>query len=110
MKYFNLKHHLLNETYSDDLKSYCYLIQNIMEHIKNNIITKIVIVSEQNLAEHIVQLKQILDKYNLFITEYNTNLYETIIDKTINYIEIGSSSDIKASGLLQLGKILNISH
>lgn len=108
MKYFNLKHHLLNETYPDDLKSSCYLIQNLMEHIKNNIITKIVIVSEQNLAEHIVQLKQILDKYDLFITEYNTNLYETIIDKTINYIEIGSSSDTKASGLLQLGKILNI--
>ena len=108
MKYFNLKHYLLNETYPDDLKSSCYLIQNLMEHIKNNIITKIVIVSEQNLAEHIVQLKQILDKYNLFITEYNTNLYETIIDKTINYIEIGSSSDTKASGLLQLGEILNI--
>ena len=108
MKYFNLKHHLLNETYRDDLKSSCYLIQNLMEHIKNNIITKIVIVSEQNLAEHIVQLKQILDKYDLFITEYNTNLYETIIDKTINYVEIGSSSDTKASVLLQLGKILNI--
>lgn len=108
MKYFNLKHHLLNETYPDDLKSSCYLIQNLMEHIKNNIITKIVIVSEQSLEEHIVHLKQILDKYNLSITEYNTNLYETIIDKTINYIEIGSSSDTKASGILQLGKILNI--
>lgn len=108
MKYFNLKHHLLNETYPEELKSSCYLIKNLMEYIKNNIITKIVIVSEHNLEEHIVRLKQILNKYNLFITEYNTNLYETIIDKTINYIEIGSSSDTKASGLLQLGKILNI--
>ena len=108
MKYFNLKHHLLNEIYPEELKSSCYLIKNLMEYIKNNIITKIVIVSEHNLEEHIVQLKQILNKYNLFITEYNTNLYETIIDKTINYIEIGSSSDTKASGLLQLGKILNI--
>ncbi len=108
MKYFNLKHHLLNETYPEELKSSCYLIKNLMEYIKNNIITKIVIVSGHNLEEHIVRLKQILNKYNLFITEYNTNLYETIIDKTINYIEIGSSSDTKASGLLQLGKILNI--
>lgn len=109
MKYFNLKHHLLNETYPEELKSSCYLIQNLMEYIKHNIITKIVIVSEHNLEEHIVQLKQILNKYNLFITEYNMNLYETIIAKTINYIEIGSSSDTKASGLLQLGKIFNIS-
>ena len=33
---------------------------------------------------------------------------EKIIDKTINYIEIGSLNDTKASGLLQLGKLLNI--
>ncbi len=108
MKYFNLKHHLLNETYPDDLKSSCYLIQDLIEHIKNNTITKIVIVSEENLDEHINHLKQILDKHHLFITEYNRNLYEKIIDKTINYIEIGSLNDTKARGLLQLGKLLNI--
>lgn len=108
MKYFNLKHHLLNETYPDDLKSSCYLIPNLKEYIKTNTITKIVIVSEQSLEEHISNLKQIFNKYNLFITEYSKNLDEKIIDKRINYIEIGSSNDTKASGLLQLGKILNI--
>ena len=108
MKYFNLKHHLLNEHYPDDLKSSCYLIQNLSDYIKNNTITKIVIVSEQSLDEHINNLKKIFQKYNLFITEYNKNLYENIIGKTINYIEIGSSNDTKACGLLQLGQILNI--
>lgn len=108
MKYFNLKHHLLNETYPEELKSSCYLIRNLSDYIKNNTITKIIIVSEKKLEEHINKLKQILDEYNLFITEYNRNLYEKIIDKTINYIEIGSLNDTKASGLLQLGKLLNI--
>lgn len=108
MKYFNLKHHLLNENYSDDLKSSCYLIPNLFDYIKHNKITKIVIVSEENLQEHINMLSKILDKYNLFITEYNKNLDEKIIGKIINYVEIGSSCDTKASGLLQLGKILNI--
>lgn len=65
MKYFNLKHHLLNETYPDDLKSACYLIPNLMEYIKNNLITKIVIVSEQSLEEHIDNLKRIFHKYNI---------------------------------------------
>lgn len=108
MKYFNLKHHLLNEHYPENLKSSCYLIPNLEDYIKDNVITKIVIVSEGNMDEHINNLNQILKKYNLFITEYNKNLYENIIGKTINYVEIGSSNDTKASGLLQLGKILNI--
>ena len=109
MKYFNLKHHLLNEKYPDDLKSACYLISNLKEYIKSEEITKIVIVSEQSLEEHIDNLRQILKKYGLHITEYNKKLNEKIIAKTINYVEIGNSNDTKASGLLQLGKLLNIS-
>ena len=109
MKYFNLKHHLLNKNYPNDLKSLCYLIPNLTNYIKCNQITKIVIVSEKSLDGHIGNLNQIFSKYNLFITEYNQNLNEKIIGKIINYIEIGSSNDTKASGLLELVKILNIS-
>lgn len=108
MKYFNLKHHLLNENYSKDFKSSCYLIPNLFDYIKHNKITKIVIVSEADLEGHINMLSKILNKYNLFITEYNQNLDEKIIGKIINYVEIGPSYDTKASGLLELAKILNI--
>lgn len=108
MKYFNLKHHLLNKKYSYNLKSSCYLISNLFDYIKHNKITKIVIVSEEDLGKHINMLSRIMNKYNLFITEYNRNLDEKIIGKIINYIEIGSSNDTKASGLLELGKILDI--
>lgn len=108
MNYFNLKHHLLNENYSDDLKSNCYLIKNLEEYINCNTFTKIVIVSENSLENHLKSLKNILDKYNLFITEYNTNLYEHILNKTINYIEIGQYNDTKATGICDLADKLQI--
>ena len=108
MNYFNLKHHLLNENYSDDLKSNCYLIKNLEEYINCNTFTKIVIVSENSLENHLKSLKNILDKYNLFITEYNTNLYEHILNKTINYIEIGQHNDTKANGIRDLADKLQI--
>lgn len=108
MKFFNLKHHILNEKYPDNLKSNCYLINDLSKYIEENDFTKIVIVSENNLEEHIVNLKKILDEYNLFITEHNKNLYEHIIETTINYIEIGSTNDTKAIGLENLANILSI--
>ncbi len=108
MNYFNLKHHLLNENYSDDLKNNCYLIKNLEEYINCNTFTKIVIVSENSLENHLKSLKNILEKYNLFITEYNTNLYEYILNKTINYIEIGKHNNTKAIGIHDLAEKLQI--
>lgn len=108
MDYFNLKHNILNQTYPDDLKSSCYLVDNLYEYILNNPITKIVIASEQELDSTIMDIQGILNKYDLFINEYNQNLNEHIINKKINYIEIGATKDTKASGLIELLKILNI--
>ena len=108
MEYFNLKHHLLNETYPDDLKSECYLIKDLRDYIQNNTFTKVVIVSEKELDSDIVRLSEILKKYNLFITEHNRDLNEHIINRIINYIEIGSKMETKKSGLLELIKILGI--
>ena len=108
MKYFNLKHHMLNETYPDNLKSNCYLINDLYSYILDNDFTKIVIVSEDNMDVHLKNLESILSKYNMSVTEYNKNLYEHIISKTINYIEIGAHNDTKASGLLSLIEILGI--
>lgn len=108
MDYFNLKHNILNQNYPDELKSACFLVDNLYEYIINNQITKIVIVSEQELDTTIKKIQDILKKYNLFISEYNKDLYEHVISKKINYIEIGSTKDTKASGLITLSKILNI--
>ena len=108
MDYFNLKHNILNQAYPDDLKSACYLVENLYEYIINNPITKIVIVSEQELDTTIKDIQEIIKKYNLFINEYNKDLNEHIINKKINYIEIGSTKDTKASGLIELSKILSI--
>ena len=108
MAYFNLKHHRLNEGYPEELKSACYLVNDLENHIKQNTITKLVIVSENNLDRHIKNLEEILKRHHLFITEHNRNLYENIIDKTINYIEIGSKCETKATGLINLANILDI--
>lgn len=108
MEYFNLKHHLLNENYPDELKSECHLVDNLKNYIANNDITKVVIVSENELDSTIDEIAPILNKYGLHITEHNKNLNEYLINKIINYIEIGSDMETKASGLLELSKVLNI--
>lgn len=108
MAYFNLKHHLLNDGYPSEFKSSCYLIEDLKKYIMCNDITKIVIVSENELEFHIGNINEILKKYNLFITEHNKKLYEHIIGKTINYIEIGSTNETKATGLINLANMLNI--
>ena len=108
MEYFNLKHHRLNENYPEELKSACYLVNDLEKHIMTNDITKIVIVSEKELDSHINKINNILKKYNLYITEHNRNLYEHAIDKIINYIEIGSENETKATGLINLANILDI--
>lgn len=108
MDYFNLKHNILNKSYPEEFKSACYLIEDLDKYIINNDITKIVIVAEQELDTTIQEIEEILKKYNLFITEYNKNLNEHLLNKKINYIEIGSTKDTKATGLIELAKILKI--
>ena len=108
MKYFNLKHNILNKSYPEGFKSECYLIENLYEYIINNDITKIVIVCEHKLDTVIKEIEEILKKHNLFITEYNQNLNEYLINKKINYIEIGATKDTKATGLIELAEILKI--
>ncbi len=109
LEYFALKHHILNKQYPDNLKSSCYIIADLENYIKSNQnITKIVIVSTDDLSNTINLLQEILNKHGLFITEYYPNLNETILNKVINYIEIGSSNATKASGLNELISILGI--
>ena len=108
MEYFNLKHNILNESYPEEYKSSCYLVENLKNHILSNDITKIVIVSDKNLNPYINELNKILKIYGLFITEYNRNLNEHIINRIINYVEIGATNDTKATGLTELVEILKI--
>lgn len=108
MDYFNLKHNILNNNYPEEFKSACYLIEDLDKYIINNDITKIVIVAEHELDRTIKAIKEILEKHNLFITEYNKKINEHILNKKINYIEIGSTKDTKATGLIELAKILKI--
>ena len=98
MDYFNLKHNILNQTYPGELKSACYLVDNLYEYIINNPITKIVIVSEQELDTTIRDIRGILKKYDLFINEYNKNLNEHIINGCL----------LTWNSRLPLSKILNI--
>ena len=108
LEYFCLKHKLLNEKYSDDLKSNCYVVGDLIDYIRNKDISKIVIVSENKMDNYIKQLDAILKKYNLFITENNNDLYESILNKTINYIEIGACNSTKSTGLKYLINKLKI--
>lgn len=64
--------------------------------------------SDHELDSTIKELHNILKKYHLHITEYNKNLFEHILNKEINYIEIGATNDTKASGLVELTKLLGI--
>ena len=108
LDYFVLKHYLLNKNYPQELKSNCFIVDNLYEYVLTNEITKIVMVSEQGFEEEFTNLKKILMKYNLFITEYNKDLYEHILNKTINYVEIGSCADTKGQGIVDLCDMLNI--
>ena len=110
LEYFNLKHHLLNQCYPDNLKSSCYLIDDLSEYIPNNTFSKVIIVSENDLEKVIKDIKPILEKYHLFVTEYYKKLNEHILNKVINYIEIGSLNISKAEGLAKLADKLHISN
>lgn len=108
MNYFALKHTILNKKYPDNLKSNIKLVNNILEYAKNvNDIVKIVLVSENNLDYILEDIKKLSN--SIFITEYNKNSYESAINKTINYIELGNKYITKAEGLKELIKHLNLS-
>lgn len=109
LEYFCLKHKLLNERYPDNSKSNCYVVDDLIDYVKNKNVSKIVIVSDSKMDNYVKQLDKILKKYNLFITETNNNLYENILNKTINYIEIGASNSTKSTGLKYLINQLKIS-
>jgi len=108
LDYFCLKHILLNKNYPEHLKSNCHVVKELVDYIKNRNVAKIVIVSEENMNGCLKEIAPILKKYNLFITENNSNLYESILDKTINYIEIGACNDNKSTGLRYLMNELEI--
>lgn len=97
-KYFALKHQLLNKKYPLKLKSNVKIIDNLLKNIsEDNDYIKVVYVSEFNMDDILKSIKEFFPK--IFITEYNTNLYESAINKTINYIEIGNKNITKAEGL-----------
>ena len=58
-------------------------------------------------------MDKILDKIKIelpevFITEYNRNSKEAVINKTINYIELGKNNTSKADGIEKLINHLDI--
>lgn len=100
-KYFALKHYLLNQYYPLHLKSNIRIVDDLLKYISNcGDYIKVVYVSEQNLDEFIKMIKNNFP--DICITEYNTNLYESAINKTINYIELGKRNITKAEGLKML--------
>lgn len=109
MDYFALKHHLLNEGYPEGLKSSCYVVEDLVEYLKQDqTVTKIVIVSDNHLESHIENMQGIMQQNGLFLSEYNKDLNEHILNKKINYIELSAKQDTKATGLIELGNILGI--
>lgn len=110
LKFFSLKHTLLNQKYPPNLKSNILITDDLKEYvISHPEIMKLALVSEFSLDSILSELNTLLSKYNLFITEYYRNVYENAINKMINYIEIGSSPDNKAKGIKKLVEILGIS-
>lgn len=97
-KYFALKHNILNNNYPKKLKSNILVVNNLKYYCeKHTDIVKIILVSEKNMDLIVNKINNIFS--NLYITEYNKNLYEYAIDKTINYIEIGNNYSEKSEGL-----------
>lgn len=107
-KYFAEKHLTLNKNYPLDLKSNIYIVDNLLQNINHfNDVIKIIFVSEKNMDNILEKIKLLFP--HIFITEYNKNLYEKAINKTINYIEVSTTNSNKADGLCRLINFLNIS-
>ena len=106
-EYFTLKHMILNEKYPTRLKSNVMVVDDLYYYCKKtNDVVKVLFVSEDNMDT----FKDKFEKEfpNLYITEYYKNSKETTINKTINYIEVGTKPDTKAVGLKLLAKKLKI--
>ena len=109
LAFFTLKHHLLNKSYSAELKSNCFVVPDLYKHVLEcDNITKIVIVSDRSLTGAIEELKPILNAHQLFITEIYQDSYDQVLDKSISYIEIGSTNDNKATGINKLLEVVKI--
>lgn len=107
-KYFLLKHEILNQNYPENLKSNIKLVEDLINYIETaNSVVKVIFVSEKSMDDLIDKLK--IKFPNLYISEYNKNLFESAIDKTINYVEIGTKNTNKLKGLNRLINILNVS-
>lgn len=98
MNYFLLKHNILNQNYPNNLKSNIVMFDDIFDYqTKIDNIINVIFVSEKNMDKIYKMLKK--EFPYLSITEYNKNLYEKAINKTISYIEVGKSCSTKATGL-----------
>lgn len=106
-KYFALKHKILNKTYPKELKSNVLVVDDLLTYCKKHSdIVKAIFVSEDNMDSFVEKFK---NKFpDLYITEYNQNLFEHAINKTINYVEIGRGIKNKADGLKNLINHLGI--
>ena len=106
-KYFALKHNILNKNYPVNLKSNVIVVNNLFEYCKmHSDIVNSVFVSNENMDSIIKKIKK--EFPNLFITEYNKNLYEYAINQTINYVEVSNTSRNKFDGLIELINYLKI--
>lgn len=110
LKFFSLKHTILNERYEKNLQSNIKIVNDLLEYTKdNNEIFKVILVSEKYLEQEIEDIKKMIEGENVFLTEYYKDLKETAINKVISYAEFGCSNKNKANGVLDLAQILNIS-
>lgn len=105
--YFTKKHLLLNEHYSDQLKSNVRLVDDLKSYIKGKKIIKIIVASEDDLSKHIEKILELTNQ-EVFLNEHCKNIYEKIIGKTYNYAEFGGTPTTKASGVHYLATLLKI--
>lgn len=107
-KYFAEKHLKLNKKYPPNLKSNIRIVNNLLDNIDHfEDVIKVLYVSERNMDDILEKLKYLFP--NIYITEYNKNLYEDAINKTINYIEVSTTNSNKAEGLCRLINFINVS-
>ena len=106
-KFFTLKHTILNRNYPDHLKSNILLVDNLEKYIdENDDVVKVIYVSNDNMDYFLGEFYKSFS--DLYVTEYNKNLYENAIDETINYIEVGIKNNDKSNGILRLIQNINM--
>ena len=106
-KFFTLKHMILSRNYSDHLKSNILLVENLEKYIDEiDDVVKVIYVSNDNMDYFLNKFYKSFK--DLYVTEYNKNLYENAIGETINYIEVGIKNNDKSNGILRLIQTINI--